>query len=174
MALPVELLPSEAFANSIDYEDGAIPAGTGDIIAFILERYHQVHRDEFPGLIALARQVESIHANHPEVPRGLAEFLEEMADSLETHMQKEEQILFPLLAGGGHPMIGHPIAMMRAEHDDHTENLAALAGLTGGLKLPEGACASWQALYAGLAKLADDLTGHIRVENEVLFPRFGA
>jgi regulator of cell morphogenesis and NO signaling len=174
MALPVEPLPSEAFANSSDYEDEAIPTGTGDIIAFILERYHRVHRDEFPGLIALARKVESVHANHPEVPHGLANFLEEMADSLETHMQKEEQILFPLVASGGHPMIVHPIEMMRAEHAEHTENLAALAGLTGGFNLPRDACASWQALYAGLAKLSADLTGHIRVENEILFPRFGA
>jgi regulator of cell morphogenesis and NO signaling len=90
------------------------------------------------------------------------------------HMQKEEQVLFPLIASGGHPMIGHPIAMMRHEHNDHIENLAALAGLAGGFKLPEGACGSWQALYAGLAKLSADIERHIDVENNVLFPRFDA
>ncbi len=178
MTVPLDPLPLDGFASggkgALPEEDGAIPESTGEIIAFILDRYHKVHRDELPTLIALARKVESVHASHPEVPNGLADFLDEMADSLEMHMQKEEQILFPLFASGGHPMIGHPVAMMRAEHSDHMDNLATLAGLTGGFKLPEDACATWRALYAGVAKLADDLTGHIRVENEVLFPRFGA
>ena len=35
-----------------------------------------------------------------------------------------------------------------------------------------GACRSWQALYAGAAKLRDDLIEHIHLENNVLFPRF--
>jgi regulator of cell morphogenesis and NO signaling len=35
-----------------------------------------------------------------------------------------------------------------------------------------GACRSWTALYTGLRKFADDLVEHIRLENEVLFPRY--
>jgi regulator of cell morphogenesis and NO signaling len=38
--------------------------------------------------------------------------------------------------------------------------------------LPEGACRSWQALYTGSAKLANDLIEHIHLENNVLFPRY--
>lgn len=177
MTLPLDP-PSSGSASggkaALPDEDEVIPDSTGEIITFILDRYHKVHREELPALIALARKVEGVHASHPEVPNGLANFLEEMADSLEMHMQKEEQVLFPLIAGGGHPMIGHPIAMMRHEHNDHIENLAALAGLAGDFKLPEGACASWQALYAGLAKLSADIERHIGVENNVLFPRFDA
>jgi len=63
---------------------------------------------------------------------------------------------------------------MRAEHEAHTENLAVLSALTADLKLPADACSSWRALYAGLAKFSDDLAQHIRCENEILFPRFGA
>jgi regulator of cell morphogenesis and NO signaling len=44
--------------------------------------------------------------------------------------------------------------------------------LTGGFALPVGACGSWTRLYTGLDRLATDLTEHIRLENEVLFPRF--
>jgi len=165
MTLPFESLPGE---------DRAIPDGTSDIVAFLIDRYHMVHREELPRLIALARKVESVHGGHSEAPHGLGDFLHEMADSLETHMQKEEQVLFPLFASGGHPMIGHPIAMMRAEHDDHTDHLSALAGLANGFQPPQDACSSWRALYSGLAKLSGDLTEHIRIENEILFPRFGA
>jgi regulator of cell morphogenesis and NO signaling len=38
--------------------------------------------------------------------------------------------------------------------------------------VPEGACRTWTALYAGLGAFLDDLAEHIRLENEVLFPPF--
>ena len=87
-------------------------------------------------------------------------------------MQKEEQILFPMMRTGGHPMIVHPIGMMRHEHDDHGEELRTLAALTNDMTPPEGACNSWRALYAGCSKFAEDLTEHIHIENNILFPRF--
>ena len=154
--------------------DAPIPESTGEIIAYILEHFHNGHRRDLPGLIVLARKVESVHGNNPEAPKGLAHFLDEMAESLEEHMQKEEQILFPMFGAGGHPMISHPIAMMRAEHDDHASNLNNLLALTNGLKAPECACESWRALYEGLAELSEELKEHIRIENEILFACFGA
>jgi regulator of cell morphogenesis and NO signaling len=151
-----------------------VPDATGDIVTFILERFHTVHRNELPGLIELARKVESEHSGHAESPRGVAEWLETMAENLESHLQKEEQILFPMMLSGGHPMIAAPISVMRAEHEDHELNLEALTGLTNNLRLPGDASPAWRALYAGLAKFAADLNRHIYVENEILFPRFGA
>jgi len=115
-----------------------------------------------------------VHADHRAVPAGLSGLLEHMHAALVSHMQKEEQILFPLMLAGGNPMIVHPIGMMRHEHDEHGEKLRALAALTGDMTPPEGACNSWRALYAGLAKLVEDLTEHIHIENNVLFARFEA
>jgi len=152
----------------------AIPEATGDIIAFILERFHAVHREQLPGLIELARKVEKENASRAHFPQGVPAWVESAAESLESHMQKEERILFPMMLAGGHPMISAPISVMRAEHEDHEANLAALAALTKSLELPAGASPDWCALYAGLAKLASDLAEHIYTENEVLFPRFGA
>jgi len=97
-----------------------------------------------------------------------------MSDLLEEHMQKEELVLFPMMENGGRRMIAQPIGMMRAEHEEHTGQLTALAELARGFELPGDACGSWRALYIGLAKLSDDLIEHIRIENEVLFPRFNA
>ena len=34
------------------------------------------------------------------------------------HMQKEEQVLIPLMLAGGNPIIVHPIDMIRHEHDE--------------------------------------------------------
>ncbi len=155
-------------------EEEAMPEDTAGIVAFILRRFHEVHRQELPALLDLARSVESDRAGHPQAPKGLVEHLERIAESLETHMQKEEHVLFPLMMRGGHPMIAHPIGAMRSDHDDHAHNLAILTELTGGFQPPENASTSWCLLYDGLAKLTADINEHIRVENEVLFPRFGA
>ena len=175
--MTLSLQPSSQTENKGEVtppRDATLPESTGDIIAYILERFHNGHRRDLPGLIVLARKVESVHGNHPEAPKGLADFLDEVAESLEEHMQKEEQILFPMLRSGGHPMISHPIGMMRMEHDDHVINLGKLLALTNGLNAPEGACGSWRALYEGLGALSAELKEHIRIENEILFPRFGA
>lgn len=145
---------------------------SSDLIAHILTRYHETHRRELPELINLAKKVEAVHADHPQAPRGLADFLRQMLGELEMHMKKEELILFPAMQRGAAIPLGGPIEQMRLEHVDHGEHLARLEQLTNGFALPEGACRSWQALYRGAAKLSEDLMQHIHLENNVLFPRF--
>lgn len=149
--------------------DASQPAA---LIEHLLHHYHAVHRVQLPELQRLARKVESVHADHADAPHGLAERLAQLEAELVSHMEKEEQVLFPLMQSGGHPMIRHPIAMMRHEHADHDGALAELDRLSHGMQAPEGACNSWRSLYQGLTKFRDDLNEHIRLENELLFPAF--
>ena len=145
---------------------------TATMIGEILSRYHEVHRRELPELVMLARKVEAVHADHEAVPIGLADMLQDMIGELEVHMKKEELILFPaMLRHDGHPL-STPVAQMRHDHDGHGTQLRRLDDITNGFTLPEGACRSWQALYAGTRKLTDDLMDHIHLENNILFPRF--
>jgi regulator of cell morphogenesis and NO signaling len=170
----IDLAPIEAELASLSPEPNTVPDDVDGLIQLILARYHQVHRQEFPELRELALRVEHVHAGHPAVPKGLSDLLARMHGEMESHMQKEEQILFPMMRAGGNPMIVHPIGMMRHEHDSHGEELEALAKLTGDLTLPADACNTWRALYAGLGKFRDDLTEHIHIENNILFSKFGA
>jgi regulator of cell morphogenesis and NO signaling len=171
----VELGEVEQALASLDSSVAAeAPRETAPLIAHILTRYHEVHRRELPELVALARRVEAVHARHPDVPRGLADLLERTQQELESHMRKEELILFPAMAraeaaDGG---LEAPISCMRHEHDDHGANLRELEALTRDFTLPAGACRSWRALYAGTVKLVDDVMEHIHLENNLLFPRF--
>lgn len=151
---------------------GTAPDGTEALIDHILARYHETHRRELPELIRLAARVEAVHRENPEVPSGLAEALDALRQELEDHMGKEEAVLFPLMRSGGHSMIAHPITQMRHDHNDHGELLRRIEELAHGFSLPAGACRSWQALYAGTAKLVSDLMEHIHLENNLLFPRF--
>jgi len=154
----------------------ALPAASepGPLIDHILARYHEVHRAQLPELVRMARRVEAVHREHPDVPAGLADFLEQMEQELLSHMMKEEQVLFPMLKAGGNPFVVQPIGMMRHEHVDHGVALEKLAALTDDATPPAEACNTWRALYAGIAQLNDDLINHIHLENNVLFPQFEA
>ncbi|HQT72442.1 MAG: iron-sulfur cluster repair di-iron protein [Acidiphilium sp. 37-67-22] len=147
-------------------------APTPALIDHIKTRYHAVHLAELPNLRDLAAKVEATHRKHPAVPDGLAETLSRMIAELRLHQQREEVVLFPLLAQGGGEMARAAIQVMRAEHEDHGAVLAGIEAITGGRVAPQGACATWRALYLGLGKFHDDLMMHVHLENNVLFPRF--
>jgi regulator of cell morphogenesis and NO signaling len=140
-----------------------------DLIDHVLVRFHQRHREQLPELIRLARRVEQVHGDRPDCPRGLADHLTVMQQELESHMQKEEQVLFPALSQGYFPGIQGPVSVMRHEHDQHGEALRHLEALTADITLPPGACNTWRALYLGLATLREDLMEHIHLENNILF-----
>jgi regulator of cell morphogenesis and NO signaling len=142
------------------------------LIDHILERYHAVHRAQLPELIRMARRVEAVHRDNPDVPGGLAQLLEEIESEMLEHMEKEEGILFPMLKSGGNPFVVNPIGVMRGEHVSHGVQLDRVNELTHDATPPEGACNTWRALYTGIAQFNDDLINHIHLENNVLFPQF--
>ena len=142
-----------------------------ELVEHILEHFHAAHREELARLLAMARKVEGVHADKPECPRGLADHIERIAESMELHMQKEEQILFPHILAGQGSMLATPIAVMEAEHLDHAANLRRLRELAGDFVPPEPACNTWRALLLGLEQLERDVMEHVHLENNALFPR---
>lgn len=147
-------------------------ADSAELVDHILTRYHAVHREQLPELIRLARKVEQVHGERADCPRGLADQLAAMAQELESHMRKEEDVLFPLIVQGEGAMAGAPITVLRSEHDDHGAALRRVAELTNDITPPRAACTTWRALYAGLRTFRQDLVAHIHTENNILFERF--
>lgn len=147
-------------------------ASDTQLVEHLLERYHAVHREQLPELIRLARRVEHVHGDREDCPNGLADHLEAMAQELDSHMRKEEMVLFPMITRGQGGMASMPISAMRSEHDDHGTELRRLEELTQNITPPRGACTTWRALYTGLRSFRDDLIHHIHTENNILFERF--
>ena len=159
-------------------------AGVGDslstLTAFIVDHYHAKLRDDLPRLTTMGQKVINAHSErHPEL-RDVATVLGELRAELESHMLKEERILFPFIedldlgAGTRHPMLGHiasPIAVMEHEHERAGSALAQLRALTSSYAVPSDGCATYRAYYEGLASLERDLHEHIHLENNILFPR---
>lgn len=143
-----------------------------ELIEHVERRYHATLRRDVPPLIDAARKVERVHRGKPAVPAGLEGALGDMWEELRLHMQKEEDVLFPLLrAGARGARVAMPIRVMRDEHDAHGDRLSRLRELTGDFVPPPHACATWRALYDGLARLEVELMEHIHLENNVLFPK---
>ena len=161
---------SEACAEpsgDVDWQTRPIP----ELVEHILEQYHRDHREELPRLMEMARKVERVHAQRNDAPHGLFTHLESVAEAMESHMQKEEQMLFPMLLAGRGAMARMPVQIMEEEHRDHGEALERTRALCTGFSPPPDACGTWSALYLGLEAFEKALMDHITLENHVLFPR---
>lgn len=151
----------------VPIEVGAMAADA--LIDYIVSRFHAGHREQLPELIRLSRRVEHVHAGHARCPEGLADELEAHLQEMESHMLKEEQVLFPMLVRGMNAPARGPISVMMFEHEQHLDAVERIHRLTHDLILPEDACNTWRSLYEGLGAYAQELTQHIHIENDVLF-----
>ena len=141
----------------------------GELVDYIVANFHERHREQLPELIRLSRRVEHVHADRPDCPAGLADALEGLRQELESHMMKEEQVLFPLLVRGLNGPARAPVSVMRFEHGQHLNSLGLINLMTRNLSLPENACGTWRNLYGALEQFNNDLIQHIQLENDVLF-----
>ena len=160
-------------------------ARLGELVRFIVDRYHADLRTELPRLAQMAAKVLNAHgAKHPDLLAPLEATFRELREELEDHMMKEERVLFPYIErleafaanGQGQPApqsgwIKAPIGRMEHEHESAARALVRLRELTAGYAPPAGACNTFRGLYHGLAELEGALHRHIHLENNVLFPR---
>lgn len=148
------------------------PRQTAALIDHIRTRYHDVHRRQLSGLIALSETVETAHLHHPRAPLGLTQALSHFRGELETLMDEQETMLFPALTGAVTAPTGLAIRNMRHNHGQYAAIMDRIDRMTDNSTVPADACASWRALYADLARFRADLIEHLHLENNVLFPRF--
>ncbi|MEQ4531542.1 MAG: iron-sulfur cluster repair protein YtfE [Mixta sp.] len=153
--------------NEEDWRNAPLPA----LIAHIIERFHNQHRQQLPDLISMAEKVERVHGAKPACPLGLTKVIQEVYQHLSDHMMKEERVLFPMIEQGFGSHASDPIAVMEFEHNEAGEQLEVIKSLTNNLTPPEGACTTWRALYSGIDRFIKDLMLHIHLENNLLFPR---
>lgn len=147
----------------------------------IEQTHHAYLREELPRLGQMAYRVAKAHGQNHTWTIALNNTFVNFAEELFKHMQKEEQILFPVirrLEAGDANAFGHcggsvsnPIAVMEAEHDNAGNALEQLRSLSSDYTAPEGACNTFRALLDGLHELEVDMHQHVHKENNILFPR---
>ena len=155
------------------------------LIDYVLKIHHRGIRNHGPELLSLIEKVKAAHGQqHPELEE-LHELVAFSLEDLESHLQKEENVLFPYLmelftAAENQttlpPMhcgtIQNPIRMMRMEHVNEGDRYFHIKDITNNFAMPEDGCASYRLMLEELEKFVDNLFEHIHIENNIIFPRF--
>jgi regulator of cell morphogenesis and NO signaling len=183
-ACAVQGLDVDETATALAATPGGAPApwaalGPAALVDHLEATHHAYLHDELPRLSALSEKVAQVHAGrHPEL-LDVRRLYAELRDDLEPHLAKEERVLFPMIrelaqtedAPAFHcGTLRNPISVMLREHDRAGELLEQLRTVTHDYAVPDDACASYTALYAGLEQLEADTHLHVHKENNLLFP----
>jgi len=151
---------------------------------YILNIHHSYVNRSMPLIAELSNKVTIAHGTrHPELIK-IHQHLIELILELETHMYKEERILFPYIKSlvklfrEGQSMesselenLAHPIKVMEREHETAGVQLRTIHQLSRGYSIPEGACSSYRVFYSMLREFELDLHQHVHLENNILFPK---
>jgi regulator of cell morphogenesis and NO signaling len=154
------------------------------LIQHIVRTHHQTVRQELPRFVELSQKIATKHGVKAPEYRAVEQLLVELRNEMFAHLEKEEQILFPYIVqledaaetqaaapAACFRSVGQPISMMLQEHDAAQAIVGQIRELTHGFTAPEWACSRNSAFHAGLAAFEADLTHHIHIENDLLFPR---
>lgn len=152
----------------------------GDLADQIVKTHHELLKRELPRIQALLNKVSQVHGDrHPELLEVVPTY-NAFRDELESHMVKEERVLFPLIheleAATSLPSfhcgsVKNPIRVMEHEHDSTGSALTRMRDLTNGYATPIDGCTSYRMLMEGLAAVEADIHHHIHKENNILFPK---
>ncbi len=154
------------------------------LIDYIVNTHHQYVRTMLVPITEHAAKVAHRHGEtHPETLE-VADIFADIRAELESHMVKEEQILFPYIkrlaaiergdaanTGGGLGSVLGPISVMEAEHQNVGRAYESMHAITNGLEIPPDACTTFTLLYNELREFEQDLHMHIHLENNVLHPK---
>ena len=154
------------------------------LVQHIVRIHHLCVRQELPRLAEMASKVAATRSDRAPELAKVAELIEKLRGEMYTHIQKEEQVLFPFISQMDQESIvayppshacfrsvTHPIFMMEQEHESADHIVAELIRLTNHFEPPSWACATHIALFSGLREFEADLKQHVHLENDVLFPR---
>jgi regulator of cell morphogenesis and NO signaling len=156
-----------------------------DLIKHILGTHHEFLKLELPRISERMAKVVNAHTSKDAATiTELAATYAALRAELESHLPKEEVMLFPAISryesavSQGLPLppapfgsIANPIAVMEQEHENAGAALVRIRELTRDFTLPEWACNTVRALWTGLEELEADTHRHIHLENNILHRR---
>lgn len=171
-ALSTEVIKHTPFAEMTEDE----------LIGYILIHHHFYVKQSMPIILQHLEKVAIKHGPNFPYMIEVYQLFSEINDEMTSHMQKEENILFPRIKqvvlanknGVELPeanFIQGPITVMEHEHDNAGDIMSKIRLLTNNYTAPEGACTTFSVVIAELQAFEEDLHKHVHLENHVLFPK---
>jgi regulator of cell morphogenesis and NO signaling len=155
-------------------------ASLTDLCDHIEQTYHAQLKQDLPRLEFLTAKVASRHGVRRPALVEIHRIVLGLRAELESHMAKEEQVLFPFcrqldqadaLPPAHCGTVRNPIEAMVSEHEDAGEAIARLRELTDDYTPPLDACNTYRAMYDALHTFERDMHQHVHKENNILFPK---
>jgi regulator of cell morphogenesis and NO signaling len=173
-------LEKEAAGAADQVERNWGTASITDLCDHIEATHHAYLKEELPRLAFLTEKIANRHGDGRPALRELHHVFAQFKAELESHMFKEERILFPLcrrldtaevLPASHCGSVNNPIEVMIREHEDAGTALARMRELTDGYSVPPDGCNTYRATFASLEQLERDMHQHVHKENNILFPK---
>ena len=156
-----------------------------ELIEHIVSTHHAYLRRELPAIQTRLDKVYAVYnQRYGPTLTGLPDVYAALRSELESHLQKEEIILFPAVVAcesavnASQPLprlpfgtVANPVSVMEAEHESAGQALVRIREITEDFNVPEYGCVTYRALMSSLDELERDLHMHIHLENNILFPR---
>ncbi len=167
-------------AHALPPIDEFLKADCGYVIDFLVNDQHVRLRSDMTSLRHLVAQVQAEQSRPSTDLDRMAKVLADFEEVVLDHINREEQIVFPLICilegRGALPLysrmnIQSPVIRLESDHDETVSVFESFRELTDGYRAPETATSSYNALVTGLAEFEALLRNHISVERHALFAR---
>lgn len=165
--------------NQTDYSSWPL-----DLLAdYVEKKHHRYVKEKTQEIMPFLTKIVRVHGEHHPELHEVLELFTDSAEDLASHMDKEENILFPHIrrmveakskgesVSAPFGTVQNPIKVMMAEHDNEGERFRKIDELTDGYTMPADGCTTYRVTFAMLKEFEDDLHLHIHLENNILFSK---
>jgi len=172
LILDAEKALEEASMVSVDSQNLKLSdLSSEQLVNRILSKHHSYLKKELPVISNLMSKVLMVHGENHEELFEIHKLFGQLKTDLESHLVKEEVMLFPKLKENDSSSKSL-IIELEDEHDVAGDALHILTELTDHFTLPEDACSSYEMLYEKFKAFVSDMYMHVHTENNILFKRF--
>ncbi|HUM97801.1 MAG TPA: DUF542 domain-containing protein [Chitinophagaceae bacterium] len=158
---------------------------TDFLIDYIVMVHHQYLRNALPRVKEYVEDFVASHQKNFSYLPELKEIIDQLTKTFIPHMLQEEDVIFPYIRQLHHAFsskepyvrllvrtMRKPVdVIMESEHHSTSLILQRLKELTGDYTPPLNACTSHKVTFAKLKEVANDLSRHVHLEMDILFPR---
>lgn len=149
------------------------------LIDFIVNKHHSFMKKELPLIDTLVNKILKVHfIDNGEVLTKVHKLFGQLKTEIETHLIKEEEVLFPLIKQyektPSDELLNKIINVMNETEDEHDaagDILKELRKVTNQYEVPPTGCNSFKLTYEKLMSVEVDLFHHIHLENNIMFER---
>lgn len=185
--IPVEPIIEElqqVFDAGSAVQDQVIYAmSASQLVDYIVLKHHLYVRQAMPVIFQHLQRVATKHGDRFPYMQQVFELFSVLQQEMDSHMQKEEQVLFPRIKeiekavaqNAFQPLnigyLSQPIQVMETEHAEAGNLIEEIRQWTNNYTPPVDACTTFRISLAELKAFEEDLHRHVHLENNILFPR---